>query len=72
MPLGAEILCVQVQNNIPCLWAKHPLPYIGETETKNIYVFGTGHEIKQDDLIYIGTFQMKEGDFIGHVFEYVK
>lgn len=42
-------------------------------EEKRIFeIFGTGHTIYCDmgvDRRYIGTFQIENGQFIGHVFE---
>lgn len=66
MPEGARVLTVQTQRGVPCIWA------IVDTEqpTKTHYfrVFGTGHADISDQL-YIGTFQLFDGEFIGHLFE---
>lgn len=66
MPLGAEILCVQVQNDIPCLWAKvDPKAHRVDRE---IRIYGTGHDLDWDTGDYVGTFQVR-GDFlVFHVF----
>lgn len=70
LPQGAEILSVQTQNEIPCLWAlvdRHQF-----TEPRIIEIFGTGQDIHEDmgvERKYIGTFQTNEGSFVGHVFE---
>ena len=67
MPVGAKILSVQVQGNTPCIWA--------EVETTNalqeraFVIKGTGHEIKERDLRYIGTFQMPP--FVWHLYEVI-
>ena len=73
LPIGAEILCVQTQNEKPCIWA---LVDEGvKSETRIIEIFGTGEEIEFDasaesnEKIYIGTFQLLTGNFVGHVFE---
>lgn len=69
MPRGAHVLCVQVQRDIPYLWAivdpDQPL------DAKLFRLCGTGHplEITSPESRYIGTFQLAEGSFIGHVFE---
>jgi len=69
MPTGAHVLCVQVQNDIPCLWAivdpQQPL------ERRPFRLSGTGHLLALDvgASRYIGTFQLNNGSFIGHVFE---
>ena len=74
MPIGAEILSLQVQNNIPCIWAM-----IEEFEVEMIdrtfMMYGTGHSFynrnyeKYDDKPFIGTFQVHSGTLVFHVFE---
>lgn len=72
MPEDAEILTVQVdeKTNRPCIWA---MVYTeNETESRYIELIGTGGEAPADmgiDRKYIGTFQISEGEFVGHVFE---
>jgi len=66
MPEGAEILCAQLQNGVPTLWAK--VNDSNELKDRVIEVYGTGVEVNEYDLDYIGTVQ----DFAGlvwHVFE---
>ena len=68
MPGGAEILCVQSQKKIMCLWAVVD-PEMA-TQTRKIRIHGTGHDIPDtDSLSYIGTVQMLDGQLIWHVFE---
>ena len=67
LPQGARILCVQVQHDVPCLWA-----LVNPDEPsipRRIYIFGTGHVAPVSAEGYIGTFQTNEGQFVGHVFE---
>ncbi len=69
MPAGSEILCLQTQVDMPCMWAM--------VETRNpqvsryFRVFGTGHPLPP--MIarsrYIGTFQIDKGLLVFHVFE---
>ena len=70
MPIGAEVLTVQSQNNIPCLWALvNPL---AEKEKRYFEVFGTGHNVYCDmgiERMYIGTFQIDSGSLVFHLFE---
>ncbi len=69
MPLGAKILAVQEQNGIPCIWA---LVTTGEGDPpvlRHFRIIGTGHTIAGDVGVYIGTFQLFGGEFVGHVFE---
>ena len=60
MPVDAQILTVQMQNNVACIWAlvDPDAPLI----ERRFRWAGTGHEIKEDikDLWYIGTFQLFE------------
>ena len=65
VPEGAQFLTVQIQNEVPCLWALvNP-----NTPTKpcNLLIIGTGHNVEAVGL-YLGTFQLDHGTFIGHVF----
>lgn len=73
LPKGAEILCVQTQDDKPYLWA---LVEEGFTENRTFEIFGTGQKINYDsgtaryiDRKYIGSFQQQEGVFVWHVFE---
>ena len=66
MPLGAAILCVQVQGEEPCIWAR-----VDPKAKKHRRVFrlaGTGREIPKE-LGYIGTFQLRGGTLVFHLFE---
>lgn len=68
MPYAAKILCVQMQNGVPCLWALCNMD--DGKEDRTIDIFGTGHSIL--DLFtrtYIGTVQQMDGALIWHVFE---
>jgi len=69
MPVGAEVLTVQSQNNEACLWAL--VDPDSERETRVFDVYGTGHNIRYDigiDRKYIATFQLNDG-LVFHVFE---
>ena len=74
LPYGAQILTVQAQNTrtvagpIPMLWAKVPSD-VGERQTRIIRTVATGQEIEEDDMVYLGTYQLEDGAFIAHVFE---
>ena len=80
MHKGAEILCVQVQEQgrkeRPCLWAL--VDTLAEMEERHFKVYGTGHEmelavaeryISGIKSSYIGTFQLDAGALVFHVFE---
>lgn len=71
MPIGAEILAVQAQNEIPCLWAL--VDPDAEKEIRYIEIFGTGHPVNIGMGIsrkYISTFQLQGGALVFHSFEY--
>ena len=67
LPVGAIPLSVQMQRKKPILWAlvNSEMPL----KRRGFLLVGTGHEIKELDLNFIGTFQMLGGDLIFHLFE---
>ena len=67
MTCDVKILCVQVQNNIPCLWAEQgamsaPKDWTIETIHTG-YRFPTIQGVERE---YIGTYQLS--DYVGHVY----
>lgn len=75
LPKGAEILTVQVQKGIPCLWALVDPSIEIPKERRVIAIFGTGNFINSiahfSGMKYIATYQLLAGNFIGHVFELI-
>ena len=73
MPKGAEILTMQLQNEIPCIWAL--VNPENEKELRNFEIYGTGNNIHCDIGIerkYIGTFQLQSRvALVYHLFERV-
>jgi hypothetical protein len=69
MPIDAEILCVQMQYDTPCIWAL--VDNKNNDSFRNFRWYGTGHNIKDNPGKYIGTVQMMEGKLIFHLFEEV-
>lgn len=66
MPSEAEILCVQMQNGVPHLWAIVDTNNAEEERRFNIY--GTGWPRQPlSKSQYIGTFQ--DPPFVWHLFE---
>ena len=65
MPIGAKILCVQVQDEVPCLWAVVNKG-VG-IESRGFSWYGTGHEHTTILREYIGTIQL--GLLVFHLFE---
>lgn len=69
MPIGAQILCVQIQHGEPHIWA---IVNTGAEKEKRIFqIYGTGNPFSRfgKNLLYIGTYQIGQGDFVFHVFE---
>ena len=69
LPLGSEILTVQMQKEIPQMWVVCNPGAL--KAVRHFYIYGTGMQV-QDNLIYIGSFQMLEGNLIWHLFEGIK
>lgn len=68
MPLGAQILCVQVQHDKPCLWVLAD-PCALPAEERAIEIRGTGQSLTGAGGRYIGTYQLSDEQCVGHVFE---
>lgn len=72
MPYGAKILHVDTQYGTPYLWA---LCNTQETvsERRRFRLAGTGHPIRLgfvgEQPTYIGSFQMRDGALVFHLFE---
>ena len=68
MPEGAEILCVQNQYEIACIWA------LVNSEAENIKrkfaLVATGQAIPENlNCKYLDTFQVMDGKLVFHCFE---
>lgn len=72
IPVGANMLTVQVQNGNPFIWAM--VDTDAPVEDVSIRVYGTGHLISESsNLEYIGTFQsMYGGNLVFHVFKEIQ
>lgn len=67
MPQGAQILTVQLQKGVPCLWA-----VVNPDAPKELRLFeivGTGHPMRLGSMQYVGTFQLYVDELVFHVFE---
>ncbi len=68
LPLGAEILSIQVQDDQPCLWAE--VDSSNDTEPRRFEIFGTGNPMQEDMGIgrkYLASIQMPP--FVWHLYE---
>lgn len=73
MPPNAQILTVQTQDEIPCIWAICDTT-ASEKEEREFEIFGTGNPYRDDIWFgkyhsYIGTYQLRKGTLVFHVFE---
>jgi len=67
IPSGFKILTVQAQNEVPCIWAE--VDKSSKLESVHVVIVGTGQETREDDeMNYIGSFQLYSGSFVGHCF----
>lgn len=67
MPKNARVLCVQVQDGIPTLWAL--VDPNAEPVVRRFRVAVTGGLLEPEGMLYVGTYQIDW--FVGHVFEQV-
>lgn len=70
MPKGAKIISTGTQAEVVCLWAI--VDPEAEKEKREIAIVGTGHQMPDRALSFIGTTQMHGGALIWHVFEVVR
>jgi hypothetical protein len=71
LPIGAEILTIQTQDQNACLWALAD-PNEPNKERRSIEIFGIGHLIHYGMGVsrkYISTFQLRGGSLVFHAFE---
>lgn len=71
MPIGARVLCVQVQDEIPCLWAEVGPDYTCRARTFRIVPTGQEFDPDVDGMSYVGTFQMNSAimRLVFHVYD---
>lgn len=70
MPVEAEILDIQMQYDVICIWAL--VDPENRLVTRKFRIFGTGHPIEMkdlDSLVYLKTVKTRTELFIWHVFE---
>lgn len=68
LPQGAGILSVQMQGDMPQLWALCD-EKAERKEKRHIAIYGTGNPMPDDPGDYIATFQMHGGALVFHAFE---
>jgi hypothetical protein len=68
LPVGAQVLTVQMQYDEPQLWVL--VDPQAPKEERRFQLVGTGHEFEpQGALKYINTIQVQGGLFVFHLFE---
>lgn len=69
LPLNAEVLCVQMQRDVPCVWVLLDTKDLA-TIARRFRIIGTGNPISDDEkLRHVGTFQTEGERFVWHLFE---
>ena len=66
MPKGAQVLCVQMQGNVPTIWALCDPE--AESVMRHFAFAGTGHERNLPGPGYVGTVQTETG-LVFHLFD---
>ena len=69
LPKGAKVLAVASQRNEPQLWAL--IDPSKDDECRQFMVVPTGRSFDAERVVYIGTIQLDDGQFVGHVFELI-
>ena len=67
LPKDAKILSVQPQNDCPQLWAL--CDEYAENTPRTFAMYGTGHIVPGEHGTFIGTFQLRDGHLVFHLFE---
>lgn len=66
VPSDFRPLYVAVQDGVPCLWAE--VDPQGKKMKMLVHVFGTGQPMPYARALYVGSFQLLDGAFVGHVY----
>lgn len=69
LPVGAKVLAVQTQFDEPQLWALVDVDAGEKTSGRAFLTYGTGHQHEGIDGDYVGTYQLRGGCLVFHVFE---
>lgn len=71
MPENAQILCIQTQNEEPCILAL--VEPKNATVKRTFEIFGTGHNVPSNaERNYVGTYQLRNGSLVFHCFELLR
>lgn len=69
IPANGEILSLQIQHEVPCLWVE--VDTNSPDEERNFQFIGTGHPIDPSgaERCFIGNVQLNAGLLVFHLFE---
>lgn len=67
LPVGAEILSAQVQNDTVYLWVM--VDPLAPKEYRTFEMIGTGQALEEGTRTFIDTVQMADGFLVFHIFE---
>lgn len=67
MPTGARVLTAREQMEDIFVWAE--VDTDAPQETRRFYVYGTGHDMPDDPVTYIGTAMLSGGRLVFHIYE---
>lgn len=67
LPKYYQILSVQIQNGVPCMWVL--VDPENEPDSTKIRIYGTGHQFDLKAWKFIDTYQLQGGALVFHVFE---
>ena len=72
IPVGSEVLTVQVDQKDQSLQLWMIVDVEKPNENRYFQIYGTGQTLrdaKYGGRKYVGTFQMNNGEYVGHLFE---
>lgn len=70
LPVGAKILTVSEQGGDICMWVEVYVNY-RLTETRNIFIIGTGMDMPECECDYLGTAFLNNSSLVLHVYEMI-
>lgn len=67
MPKDAEIISLQVQHGVPCIWAI--VDTDKEKESRVFHTYGTGQKFYPKGAQFVGTYLIHQDRLVYHVFD---
>ena len=69
MPFGSLLLYIDVQDGVPCLWAR--VDPEQAMVRRRLITHGTGHPVPESSGDHVGSYMLNDGTLVLHVFESV-